>query len=84
MATVYIAVVPGPEGLPYGTRGHRTHKGTRRSIVDFGKRGKFRVPNHWLSGKRPDPEAGRSMLEAWSVAQEIANLEGIQRRKEKG
>ena len=84
MATVYIAVVPGAsEKLPYGTRGHRTHKGPRRSIVDFGKRGKFRVPNHWLSEKKPDPEDGRIMLEALSVVQEMANLEGIQRRKEK-
>ena len=66
---VYFKVVG--DKLPYGLSGRRVHKGEKRSLVDFGKRGTFRVPNSWLSETKPDPELGRIAKEAIGLAHTI-------------
>lgn len=60
----------GEPRLPYGTPGKRLRKGLKRSLVDFGDRGQFRVPNSWLSASRPNSvlgAAGKLALEILSV-----------------
>lgn len=67
---VYFKVY-GEARLPYGARGHRKHKGPKRSLVDFGKRGTWRIRNDWLSEKKPDPIFGEAAKVASGILKEM-------------
>lgn len=69
---VYFGVVgDANRRIPYGARGRRLHKGPKRSTVDFGRRGRWRVPNIWLREEKPDPRFGRIAGEAVRLANSI-------------
>ena len=72
---VYIHVIGNDnDKLPYGTAGQRKHKGPKRSIVDFGKLGKYRVPNSWLSETKPEPKSKefiKGIQEALSIVDDM-------------
>ena len=62
---VYYKVVGGR--IPYGACGKRTHKGTKRTTVDFSKLGIWRVPHDHLSTTKPDPVFGKAASEALPI-----------------
>ena len=67
--TVYFKVVGAR--LPYGAKGKRRHQGTKRTTVDFGKLGVWRVPNDRLSLTKPDPAFGKAASGALQVLRDI-------------
>lgn len=69
MPIVYFAVVG--DRLPYGVRGKTIRKGEKRTQVDFGKLGVWRVPNKWLANRKPDPVFGKAAKEALEILSEM-------------
>jgi hypothetical protein len=66
---VYFKVVGAR--LPYGARGKTLRRGKKRTLVDFGKLGQWRVKNDMLDTKKPDPEFGKVAKEALGLVNQI-------------